>query len=515
MTHEFSIVKILLDNPELAERAYALGISPAKAETDFLKETLLSYEKLKEDGVKPNRDNLIAFIDFLDDEDKQDFKAALNEVDESGGEPGNLEAHIKKVTDAWYLREVRTAFTRGFAELNESGDADTAVSNFKLAVDKLVSGLSGTENSLDLLSAMHEEYVKSLPDTAGQPDDLFGLESLDRVRGADPGTGELIVIAAGPKVGKSSLFNNILRQSVRKNRPTYFASAEMDARKSYERLLAAQAGISSRIAGSNLIFKNNAVREAYLKAIKEFSQKKIFVEFQNLSVPLVRSKVHLYYHKHGVRHFVFDRIGLFKEASGKDEFSGRRQVTKQLRTLANELPGVKIILGSQITNESVKSKDKRPSPAHVFGGNGSQADATQVFIINRPYHVDPSSEKFRSGPWQGRVSKGPGSVSFTEIYCGLNNNGPSNGSAYVAFDGDKQIFEDLNESKYTAVDESSIEEEILRIEKGENGFDIEEFNNMLADEEEEDDFDPEPLDKPFGEPKLGVPKLGNSGKTLF
>jgi len=508
MQHEFSIVKIMLDNPEMIERVYALGVEPAKVESDFLRETLLSYERLKDDGVKPNREALVSFIDFIDEEDRDEFRQVLNEVDVSGGEPGNLEAHAKKVTEAWFLRSVRTAFTEGFAELNDTGDADKAVSDFKSKVDKLLEGLSGDDASVAALADIHEAYVKNLPDGAGGPDDLFGLPSLDEVRGADPGTGELIVIAAGPKVGKSSLFNNILRQALRENRPMYFASAEMDARKTYERLAAAQAGLSSRIVGTKHIFDQKAVRAAYMAFKKMAAGKKVFVEFKPLSVPFVRRVVHLYYHKHGVRHFIFDRIGLFQEvATSRNEFADRRKVTAQLRTLANEMPGIKIILGSQITNESVKSKDKRPHVSHVFGGNGAQADATQVFIIHRPYHVDPTNERFRSGPWQGMMAKVPGSMAtYAEIYCGLNNNGPSNGSAYLLFNGASQVFEDIGQNKYVDVSSDAIDEEIERVESGEPMIDL---DAAVQEEDDDDNFVPEPM----GQPGFGVPKTPTGGNS--
>jgi replicative DNA helicase len=404
---------------------------------------------------------------------------------------------------------VRNALTRSFSELNDTGDADAAVSSFKQAVEQLQAGVSIGDASLEAVAKEHEAYIKNLPDEAGKPDRLFGLPSLDEVRGPDPGTGELIVIAASPKVGKSALLGNILRESVKQNRPTYFASAEMQSRKTFERLFAAHTGLSSRMVSSPHVLKNNAVKPIYEAGKKDFAAKDIFIEFKSLSVQIVRRMVHYYYHKHGVKLFIFDRLGLFAETQGKDEFAGRRRVTNQLRTLANELPGIKIVLASQITNESLKAKDKRPHVSHVFGGNGSQADATQVFMIYRPYHVDPASDRFKSGPWQGMAAKVPGSsASYAEVYCGLNNNGPSNGSAYLLFDGDRQIFEDVGMNKYVDIASDAIEEELRDIKSGKVGLDI---GNLPDLDDEEDDFDPGDI----GSETFGVPKMGTGGEPMF
>lgn len=469
--HELSIAKILLDSPELYDRAQGLGLSSAKAGNHLLKNVLATAEGLREKKIPLNRDALLAFMEFLSPDERQHSVAMLNEADISGGSAEALDAHARESLSAWRARATRLALSEAVAALNDTGDADKAISIMKERSEEVLSGAAVSGSAADVAEE-HHKYLEGLPEGDPEPDQLFGLPSLDAVRGADPGTGELIFIAARAKGGKSSLFNNILRQSVRLSRPTAFVSAEMSARKSYERLLAGHVGFSTRLAGSRPILTEKSLRELYLAAKSEIAASPLYIEQKGLTVPAIRQWVYSHYYRNDVRLFLIDRVGLFQEASGKDEFSGRRHVTAQLRALVNELPGLKIIVASQLTNSNAKAKTSRPHFSDLFGGTGGQADLTQLFMLDRPAHSRPDQEEFQSGPWAGTPSQIPGTpYSYAEVFCPLSSNGPANGSARLIFDASKQIFENLNEMVQFAV-QPDWEEEAKRILAGENTFSL-------------------------------------------
>jgi hypothetical protein len=215
------------------------------------------------------------------------------------------------------------------------------------------------------------------------------------------------------------------------------------------RSLAGTLGISSKVVGSEYLLDSPDVKVKYEALREKWSKRNSTIQFDALSIPSVERLIHFLHTKYGISVFLIDRIGLFAEASGKEEFRGRRRVTKALRILANKL-NVKIIACSQIVNLPAK-EGKRPLAHHGFGGNGGQADPTSVWMINRPYHVNPDITEFPDGAWKGYPTmdrERPG-WTFAEIYCVLNNNGPSNGTALVAFAGPQQRFYDLGLVKHS------------------------------------------------------------------
>jgi len=464
-------------------------------------------ERLIEDNVKLNRNVLVQFIDYIDEDDREEFREVLTEVDMSGGSPENMKAHVEQVSKEYFSRQVRVAFNRGFKTLNDTGEPDKALTDFNEYIEGLMAGRYMENGSLARRIDEHMEYVKNLPDEDEQGSKMFGLPSLDEVRGPDPGTGELIIIAGPPKSGKSSLFNNIVLSHALRGEPLFFGSAEMDARKTTERLVAAASGVSSKMVGSKLVIENKVAKKAFKQGVQKLDKENVFIEYSPLSLDYVKKVVYTHYYRYKVKTYVFDRIGLFEETSGSNEFQGRRKVTLELRKLVNELPELKIILGSQIVNESARSRNTRPMPHHVFGGTGGQADCTQLYLIYRPFHIDPSADKFQFGPWTGAAVKATMRYSFTEVYCPLNSNGPANGTALLVLDSHRQVFEDQGKNKF--VDNLfDFRDELERIEAGENTFESYEPPHLSEDDDEEDDKPVIPVSDILG-------AKGTVGKKLF
>jgi replicative DNA helicase len=512
--HEFCICKVILDYPDTLEDVLARGITPSTVEEPILREVLASGQLLLESKVKPNRDNLISFIDLVDAEEKEDFADVLVDVDTSGGVPENLESHIQEVL-AWSFRvKVREALTKAFNQINTPEDVNTIVKEFHDTIVDLQSNLGVEEGSIADWVEKYEDHIRNLPDEADMMSQLFGLPSLDEVRGRDPHTGELILIAAGPKVGKSSLANNIVISAIDREEPLGFLSGEMAGKKTYQRALAGYLGMSSRLVDSKAIFDDPTVKARYDEKVKKLKRiDNIFVDFKNLSVPYVRNYVYKLYRKYGVKTFIFDRIGLFAEVDGKDEFRGRRKVTRGLRNLCNELPDIKIILCSQLVNEVDKGSNTRPKKHHVFGGNGGQADCTSLYLIYRPFHTNPMNEQFEYGPWEGRATVLKGTpYSFAEIYCPLNSNGASNGTAYVVFDSEKQMFTDLGQNKFV-LEDKDYSEEIARIAAGTNTFDSDGY--VPEDDPDVRDGLVEPTISTMEKPKRQAKGVQSSGKDLL
>jgi replicative DNA helicase len=470
--HEFALAKIILDNPEHLAKFYATGIDSSKVSSQsFLWRVLRSYEELAEQKIRPNRDNLISFIEIVDSDEREIVENEIAQVDTSGGSLENADGHITGIMKSWFEGQARLLINQTGKKINKEG-AEAAITFFQNGVKALESGVSPGYKALADIIPEHEAYVKSLPSGEQDNHNLFGVPELNAIRGVDPGTGELIYFAGGAKSGKSSLFNTMAKNFIENNIPFFLGSGEMQRRKSYERAIAGVMDVSTRMAGSKYIYDKLEIKKRYEEAKRKMARRDMFVDQVSLSIPNVRQIVYYYYHKFGVKYFMFDRTELFKEVQeSRDEFGELRRVTSALRTLANELEGVKVIVASQLNNEYTRRPGHRPKASDVYGGMAVASNCTQLFFVNRPLSISMDETEFRAGPWEEHQTKShDGSYHFAEIYCSYNTNGPTGGSALVIFDPHKQLFLPYAGKTANVNNEYSLDQEFDRISTGKDSF---------------------------------------------
>ena len=468
MNHEHAIIKILLDNPEQAD-VLLTQVDAAKVETESARLILDSAARLLEKGARLNRDAILHFTD-LDGDERTYLDEDLPLIDASGGSIENLAVHIREVLGAWGQRQLRLILNDCARTLNNSGDVGKTISQFEAGAKGILTGSNLGHRSLADWVDIHRKYIENLPDD-DSIEPYFGVPSLDMIRGHSPGTGELIGIVAGPKVGKSSIFNTMAVNFHLSGRPLVVFSAEMSGLASYVRVLNGLIPASGALVSSKRIFSDPMLKEKYNRAAEGLkTATNIFVDYIDLSIDTVRRSVYFYYHKYGVRDFLFDRLGLFEEVTEDHEFKGRRQITTAMRRLVNEMPEpIRIVLAIEIVNSRLKDSNKRPVPSDIFGGSGIQNNCTQVFLMYRPAHGMPDCHHFEVGPWKDFASRVPGTpYHFMEIYVGLNNNGPENLSALVVLDTEKQLIEEYGQTRGPLV--RDLAPEIERIARGENRF---------------------------------------------
>ena len=267
---------------------------------------------------------------------------------------------------------------------------------------------------------------------AGEP--FTGVPEIDRIFSGIE-LGDVIMIAARPKVGKSSMSNNILKHSADHDIPTYCRSGEMPNLKTAARFLAAQSGVRTRSIekGEYWDTERKSLRSAVDSAIETAKGKKLYLSDGPLSLPGVIADINFYYHRHNVKRFLFDRVGLFDEVvnSSNGDVKARDTVIASLRRVANVL-GIGIVIYSQLTKEAEKTESKRPEGHMIFGGTGGPANCTKAALIYRP-EAHKLSE-FKAGPHKGTPASG-----LAEVYTVYNNSDELR-SALVRFIGDRQMF---------------------------------------------------------------------------
>lgn len=314
----------------------------------------------------------------------------------------------------------------------EKEDIPDTLFNHQDFIFRLGKSGSGAQ-STGIVAEKMLEHAKVMYDRGGEMigTPLTGLPSLDKlIGGYEPG--DVIIFGGRPKSGKSSVGSNILKYHVENRIPVYSASGEMQNLKTGFRLAAAMSHLPTRYLESGSFFKNQADDDSFSTALEKIESAPAWLEDMELSVPKMITTVHHYFYNHGVKLFLYDRIGLFKEVlNSRDDFKARMEVTGAMRQLANKL-GIAIIAFSQVNTDAEKTTHKRPEARHLFGGIGAQSNCTKAALVYRPGMYGMST--FQDGAFKEQDAKG-----MAEIYTVLNNY-METGSALLQFHASRQIF---------------------------------------------------------------------------
>ncbi len=238
--------------------------------------------------------------------------------------------------------------------------------------------------------------------------------------------GDLIILAARPAMGKTSLCLNVAQNaSARSGETVGIFSLEMSKEQLVLRMLCSDGRIDShRLRTGNLQEKDWA---RLAKAYADLSASKIFIDDSATLTPLeMRAKCRRLKAEHGLGLIVVDYLQL---VSGGGRVENRQQeissISRSLKGLAKEL-SVPVIALSQLSRAPEARTDKRPQLSDLRESGAIEQDADIVMFIYREEEHKPTDE-----------NRG-----IAELIIGKQRNGPT-GSIRLAFIKEFTRFENL------------------------------------------------------------------------
>jgi replicative DNA helicase len=224
---------------------------------------------------------------------------------------------------------------------------------------------------------------------SGVPTGFADLDDL--TNGLHPG--QLVIIAARPGIGKSTLALDLSRAaSIKNGLASVIFSLEMSQIEITMRLLSAEAGVPlSHIRGGRMSDQDwNRVSAK----MGQVSEAPMFIDDSpNLTMMEIRAKARRLKQRHDLRLIVIDYIQLM--TSGKKVESRQVEVSefsRQLKLLAKELD-VPVVALSQLNRGPEQRNDKRPMLADLRESGSLEQDADLVVLLNRPDLYDKDSER--------------------------------------------------------------------------------------------------------------------------
>jgi replicative DNA helicase len=266
-------------------------------------------------------------------------------------------------------------------------DAESSI--FAVADDRLKAGFVPMRELVNESFPKIEQLFEHKRLVTGVPTGFVDLDEMTRgLQG-----GDLVIIAARPSMGKTSLVLNIAQHvAVQADHTVGFFSLEMSKESLFIRLLTSEAQIDSHRLMSGHIADRDYSRISH--ALEKLSSMRLFIDdTANIGVLEMRAKSRRLQAEHGLSLIVVDYIQLMN-ARGRYENRTLElaSISRSLKGLAKELD-VPIVVLSQLSRAPESRSDHRPQLSDLRESGALEQDADVVVLIYRDdaYNRDPNN----------------------------------------------------------------------------------------------------------------------------
>lgn len=236
-------------------------------------------------------------------------------------------------------------------------------------------------------------------------------------------SGQLVIVAARPSVGKSTFALDIARNAaIRNNNATIFFSLEMGRSEIAMRMLSAESGIYLQSMRKGTLTEGDWAKLAAVRG--KINDAPLYIDDSpNMSLVEIRAKCRRLAQQVQLKMVVIDYIQLM--SSGKKVESRQQEVSefsRALKLLAKEL-NVPVVALSQLNRQPEQTKDKRPELSHLRESGSLEQDADVVVLLHR----------------EGLFEKDHPRAGEADLILAKQRNGPT-GTVTVAFQGQYSRF---------------------------------------------------------------------------
>ncbi len=353
----------------------------------------------------------------------------------------NIKHYAEIVNKKHVLRKIIEAGDY-ISELGFHEDVDNVYEVLDQA-EKRMMGINNTNSSHSFIS-----IKDSLPEAWERLERLH--ENKGELRGVSTGfhdldqylsglqKSDLIILAARPSMGKTTLALDIARQAaLRQGTPTVIFSLEMSTQQLVDRMLAAE----SKVNAWNLRTGNLSAESEFSKirdSLDKLSKAPIYIDdMAGNSIIRMRSTCRRIKAEHGIGLIIVDYLQLMSTSKSYDNMVNQvTEISRSLKALAKEF-NVPVIALSQLSR-AVESRGGRPRLSDLRDSGSIEQDADIVMFIHREDKGKDESEK----------------TNIAEILIEKHRNGPV-GKIELYFDEKTTTFISIDKSNSNQFSPSS------------------------------------------------------------
>src|SRR3954447_21735023 len=306
----------------------------------------------------------------------------INQVPTSG----NVEYYGRIVERTAILRRLIHAAGQIAAIAYEEGDANIALDK----AEQLIFAISQRHAHADFsaLRDLLSDYMNKLDKLHERRGTIVGVPTgftdLDRLTGGLQRS-DLIILAARPAVGKTSLCLSIAHNSaVKHNQSVAVFSLEMSKEQLVQRLLSMDAGIDQQRLRTGWIEDEEWDRIIY--AMGTLSEANIWIDdTPGITTVEMRSKARRLQAEHGIDLIIVDYLQLMQAVLGSGKRNENRvqeisEVSRNLKGLAREL-NVPVLALAQLSRAVESRQSKVPQLSDLRESGSIEQDADIVMFI--------------------------------------------------------------------------------------------------------------------------------------
>jgi replicative DNA helicase len=297
---------------------------------------------------------------------------------------------------------------------------------FAIAEGSVHGGFVSMRDLANASFAMVEQAHARKQLITGVPTGFVELDEM--LAGLQPS--DLIIVAARPSMGKTSLVLNIAQHVGTKTDMTAgFFSLEMSKEQLFLRMLTSEAGIDGHRLRTGFLGERDFPK--LTSALETLGRANIYIDdTASIGVLEMRAKARRLKAEHGLDLIIIDYIQLMQ---GRGRFENRvtelASISRGLKGLAKEL-NVPVVVLSQLSRAPEQRPSKRPQLSDLRESGALEQDADVVVMIYREDMYEATEEN------QG----------IAELIVAKQRNGPT-GSVRLAFIREFTRFENLEASR--------------------------------------------------------------------
>jgi replicative DNA helicase len=242
-----------------------------------------------------------------------------------------------------------------------------------------------------------------------------GFNDLDKMTSGMHG-GEMIVIAARPSMGKTSLAMNIAEHvSIEQKLPVGVFSLEMTSESLVLRMLCSRSRVNLRNVREGFLAERDFPK--LTGAAGKLATAPLFIDDSSaLSVLQLRAKARRMHQQFGIKLFVIDYLQLLHSTARRAE--NRQQeiadISSGIKALAKEL-NVPVIVLSQLNRELEREKNRKPRMSDLRESGAIEQDADLIGLLYKPNADDE----------EGGGSPAPEEAAAVNLLIAKQRNGPT------------------------------------------------------------------------------------------
>ena len=314
--------------------------------------------------------------------------AYLSQLAGRGAERGEPYYYLDIVREKYLLRKMIQTCTEVVGRVYDyEGEVDALLDE----VERDVLRISESRAQSDALTTkdLVNKAIGTIENFFSRKGTLTGLGTgfadLDRMTDGLHGS-EMIVIAARPSMGKTSLAMNIVEHVVLEQQlPVAVFSLEMSAEALVLRMMCSIARVNLRSIREGFMSESDFPK--LTSAAGRLANAPLFIDDSaGLSILQLRARARRLHQMHGVKLFVVDYLQLLHSTARRSQENRQQEISdisSGIKALAKELK-VPVLVLSQLNRELERDKSRKPRLSDLRESGAIEQDADLVGLLYKP-----------------------------------------------------------------------------------------------------------------------------------